>query len=134
MDDFIRQYIDPNYDLDYEEFAVFSDAWNNFFRNGAGKDLTVDSFITLAKNNGLVDEVPVVEPWQALTVLEPIKTYSVKNGDLQEDFDSVSGLLDFVKQKLSETERKILEQQQEIFIFCFDSFPHVEIVQFLNTA
>ena len=120
LDDFIRQYIDPNYDLDYEEFAVFSDyeefavfsdAWNNFFRNGAGKDLTVDSFITLAKNNGLVDEVPVVEPWQALTVLEPIKTYSVKNGDLQEDFDSVSGLLDFVKQKLSETERKILEQE-----------------------
>ena len=120
LDDFIRQYIDPNYDLDYEEFAVFSDyeefavfsdAWNNFFRNGAGKDLTVDSLITLAKNNGLVDEVPVVEPWQALTVLEPIKTYSVKNGDLQEDFDSVSGLLDFVKQKLSETERKILEQE-----------------------
>ena len=111
LDDFIRQYIDPNYDLDYEEFAVFSDAWNNFFRNGAGKDLTVDSFITLAKNNGLVDEVPVVEPWQALTVLEPIKTYSVKNGDLQEDFDSVLGLLDFVKQKLSETERKILEQE-----------------------
>ena len=111
LDDFIRQYIDPNYDLDYEEFAVFPDAWNNFFRNGAGKDLTVDSFITLAKNNGLVDEVPVVEPWQALTVLEPIKTYSVKNGDLQEDFDSVSGLLDFVKQKLSETERKILEQE-----------------------
>ena len=111
LDDFIRQYIDPNYDLDYEEFAVFSDAWNNFFRNGAGKDLTVDSFITLAKNNGLVDEVPVVEPWQALTVLEPIKTYSVKNGDLQEDFDSVSGLLDFVKQKLSETERKILEKE-----------------------
>ena len=120
LDDFIRQYIDPNYDLDYEEFvifsdyeefAVFSDAWNNFFRNGAGKDLTVDSFITLAKNNGLVDEVPVVEPWQALTVLEPIKTYSVKNGELQEDFDSVSGLLDFVKQKLSETERKILEQE-----------------------
>ena len=111
LDDFIRQYIDPNYDLDYEEFAVFPDAWNNFFRNGAGKDLTVDSFITLAKNNGLVDEVPVVEPWQALTVLEPIKTYSVKNGDLQEDFDSVSGLLDFVKQKLSETERKILEKE-----------------------
>lgn len=111
LDDFIRQYIDPNYDLDYEEFAVFSDAWNNFFRNGAGKDLTVDSFITLAKNNGLVDEVPVVEPWQAITVLEPIKTYSVKNGELQEDFDSVSGLLEFVKQNLSETERHILEQE-----------------------
>lgn len=111
LDDFIRQYIDPNYDLDYEEFAVFSDAWNNFFRNGAGKDLTVDSFITLAKNNGLVDEVPVVEPWQAITVLEPIKTYSVKNRELQEDFDSVSGLLEFVKQNLSETERHILEQE-----------------------
>ena len=101
LDDFIRQYIDPNYDLDYEEFAVFSDY----------EELTVDSFITLAKNNGLVDEVPVVELWQAITVLEPIKTYSVKNRELQEDFDSVSGLLEFVKQNLSETERHILEQE-----------------------
>jgi hypothetical protein len=107
LDDFVRQYIDP----DYEELTIFSGAWNDFFKNGAGKDLTVDSFITLAKNNGLVDEVPVVEPWQAITVLEPIKTYSVKNGELQEDFDSVSGLLEFVKQNLSETERHILEQE-----------------------
>jgi pcfD len=107
LDDFVRQYIDP----DYEELTIFSGSWNDFFKNGAGKDLTVDSFITLAKNNGLVDEVPVVEPWQAITVLEPIKTYSVKNGELQEDFDSVSGLLEFVKQNLSETERHILEQE-----------------------
>lgn len=107
LDDFVRQYIDP----DYEELTLFSGAWNDFFKNGAGKDLTVDSFITLAKNNGLVDEVPVVEPWQAITVLKPIKTYSVKNGELQEDFDSVSDLLEFVKQNLSETERHILEQE-----------------------
>lgn len=107
LDDFVRQYIDP----DYEELTLFSGAWNDFFKNGAGKDLTVDSFITLAKNNGLVEEVPVVEPWQAITVLKPIKTYSVKNGELQEDFDSVSDLLEFVKQNLSETERHILEQE-----------------------
>ena len=107
LDDFVRQYIDP----DYEELTLFSGAWNDFFKNGAGKDLTVDSFITLAKNNGLVDEVPVVEPWQAITVLKPIKTYSVKNGELQEDFDSVSDLLEFVKQNLSENERHILEQE-----------------------
>lgn len=107
LDDFVRQYIDP----DYEELTLFSGAWNDFFKNGAGKDLTVDSFITLAKNNGVVEEVPVVEPWQAITVLKPIKTYSVKNGELQEDFDSVSDLLEFVKQNLSETERHILEQE-----------------------
>lgn len=64
LDDFIEAYIDPNYDIGYLEFPDYSPIWDELFASDIAKYLKTDHFIALVKENGIVDNIPVVEPWQ----------------------------------------------------------------------
>ena len=64
LDDFIEAYIDLNYDIGYLEFPDYSPIWDELFASDIAKYLTTDHFIALVKENGIVDNIPVVEPWQ----------------------------------------------------------------------
>ena len=83
---FIERYIDR--DIDREKLGRFS----------------AQDFMTIAKENGLLNEEPSVEPWKAITVTQPVNSYTV----LSEEFDNVSDLYQFVNQNLKRSQRQEL--------------------------
>lgn len=87
---FIERYI--NRDIDREALSQFS----------------TQDFITIAKEKGLLNEEPSVKPWQAITVTQPVNSYTVLTDKGSEDFDNVSDLYQFVNQNLKRSQRREL--------------------------
>lgn len=83
---FIERYI--NRDIDREALSQFS----------------TQDFITIAKEKGLLNEEPSVKPWQAITVTQPVNSYTV----LSKEFDNISDLHQFVNQNLKRSQRREL--------------------------
>lgn len=87
---FIERYI--NRDIDREALSQFS----------------TQDFITIAKEKGLLNEEPSVKPWQAITVTQPVNSYTVLTDKGSKDFDNVSDLYQFVNQNLKRSQRREL--------------------------
>ena len=87
---FIEHYI--NRDIDREALSQFS----------------VQDFITIAQEKGLLNEEPSVKPWKAITVTQPVNSYTVFTDKLSKEFDNVSDLYQFVNKKLKRSQRREL--------------------------
>ena len=87
---FIERYI--NRDIDREALSQFS----------------VQDFITIAQEKGLLNEEPSVKPWKAITVTQPVNSYTVFTDKLSKEFDNVSDLYQFVNKKLKRSQRREL--------------------------
>lgn len=87
---FIEHYI--NRDIDREALSQFS----------------VQDFITIAQEKGLLNEEPSVKPWKAITVTQPVNSYTVFTDKLSKKFDNVSDLYQFVNKKLKRSQRREL--------------------------
>ena len=87
---FIERYI--NRDIDREALSQFS----------------AQDFITIAKEHSLLNEEPTVEPWKALTVTQPVNSYTVSTDSLSKEFDNVSDLYQFVEESLKRPQRQEL--------------------------
>lgn len=87
---FIERYI--NRDIDREALSQFS----------------AQDFITIAKEHSLLNEEPSVEPWEALTVTQPVNSYTVSTDSLSKEFDNVSDLYQFVEESLKRPQRQEL--------------------------
>ena len=87
---FIEHYI--NRDIDREALSQFS----------------VQDFITIAQEKGLLNEEPSVKPWKAITVTQPVNSYTVFTDKLSKEFDNVSDLYQFVNKKLKHSQRREL--------------------------
>lgn len=87
---FIERYI--NHDIDREALSQFS----------------VQDFITIAQEKGLLNEEPSVKPWKAITVTQPVNSYTVFTDKLSKEFDNVSDLYQFVNKKLKRSQRREL--------------------------
>ena len=87
---FIERYI--NRDIDREALSQFS----------------AQDFITIAKEHSLLNEEPSVEPWKALTVTQPVNSYTVSTDSLSKEFDNVSDLYQFVEENLKRPQRQEL--------------------------
>ncbi len=87
---FIERYI--NRDIDREALSQFS----------------AQDFITIAKEHSLLNEEPSVEPWKALTVTQPVNSYTVSTDSLSKEFDNVSDLYQFVEESLKRPQRQEL--------------------------
>lgn len=87
---FIEHYI--NRDIDREALSQFS----------------VQDFITIAQEKGLLNEEPSVKPWKAITVTQPVNSYTVFTDKLSKEFDNVSDLYQFVNKKMKRSQRREL--------------------------
>ena len=87
---FIEHYI--NRDIDREALSQFS----------------VQDFITIAQEKGLLNEEPSVKPCKAITVTQPVNSYTVFTDKLSKEFDNVSDLYQFVNKKLKRSQRREL--------------------------
>ena len=87
---FIEHHI--NRDIDREALSQFS----------------VQDFITIAQEKGLLNEEPSVKPWKAITVTQPVNSYTVFTDKLSKEFDNVSDLYQFVNKKLKRSQRREL--------------------------
>ncbi|BAM23409.1 PBECR4 domain-containing protein [Streptococcus intermedius] len=87
---FIEHYI--NRDIDREALSQFS----------------VQDFITIAQEKGLLNEEPSAKPWKAITVTQPVNSYTVFTDKLSKEFDNVSDLYQFVNKKLKRSQRREL--------------------------
>lgn len=90
---FIERYMDR--DIDRETLSQFS----------------AQDFITIAKEHGLLNEEPSVEPWKAIRVTQPVNSYTVSTDSLSKKFDNVSDLYQFVNQNLKRPQRQELSSQ-----------------------
>ncbi|HFZ7304468.1 TPA: PBECR4 domain-containing protein [Streptococcus agalactiae] len=87
---FIERYMDRN--IDREKLGQFS----------------TQDFINIAKEHGLLNEEPSVEQWKAITVTQPVNSYTVSTDNRLKEFDNVSDLYQFVSEKLKRSQRQEL--------------------------
>lgn len=69
---------------------------------------SIQNFITTAQEKGLLNEEPSVAPWKAITVTQPVNSYTVFTDKLSKEFDNVSDLYQFVNKKLKRSQRREL--------------------------
>lgn len=69
---------------------------------------SIQDFITTAQEKGLLNEEPSVAPWKAITVTQPVNSYTVFTDKLSKEFDNVSDLYQFVNKKLKRSQRREL--------------------------
>lgn len=70
--------------------------------------VSIQDFITTAQEKGLLNEEPSVAPWKAITVTQPVNSYTVFTDKLLKEFDNVSDLYQFVNKKLKRSQRREL--------------------------
>ncbi|MGT2943554.1 PBECR4 domain-containing protein [Streptococcus constellatus subsp. viborgensis] len=69
---------------------------------------SIQNFITTAQEKDLLNEEPSVAPWKAITVTQPVNSYTVFTDKLSKEFDNVSDLYQFVNKKLKRSQRREL--------------------------
>lgn len=69
---------------------------------------SIQDFITIAQEKGLLNEEPSVAPWKAITVTQPVNSYTVFTDKFSKEFDNVSDLYQFVNKKLKRSQRREL--------------------------
>lgn len=69
---------------------------------------SIQDFITIAQEKDLLNEAPSVAPWKAITVTQPVNSYTVFTDKLSKEFGNVSDLYQFVNKKLKRSQRREL--------------------------